>query len=357
MNGRAYDYNLGRFLSVDPFVHAGSQGINPYSYILNNPLAGTDPTGYEHEKVSTVVKVAVAGSRIKRKVTVTAQSNGSDGATVSFSGSDRAAVGAVKSDVTNALSGAGFNVTDFGSQGTIAKIGSGKASENTGVNSSTSGISASDAGGLANAAYPENKSPEGWEAVTGKALKKQFGLTSEDMHTDEGLNASIFYNEKSDVYALAFAGTDPSTYGNLKANFLQNFGFSSTQYKQALRVAGVFATNLGGSTGVFTGHSLGGGLASAAAITYGMRGYTFNAAGLHRNTVGGRIDYNAAKGLINAYYSSSDPLSYFQDNRWVSAALSAYTKLPISFNPAVGRRIVVGGAEGHSMDSMYKALR
>lgn len=49
MNGRAYDYNLGRFLSVDPFVQApgNSQSMNPYSYIMNNPLAGTDPTGYE----------------------------------------------------------------------------------------------------------------------------------------------------------------------------------------------------------------------------------------------------------------------------------------------------------------------
>ncbi len=48
MNGRAYDYNLGRFLSVDPFIQAPSstQSINPYSYIMNNPLAGTDPTGY-----------------------------------------------------------------------------------------------------------------------------------------------------------------------------------------------------------------------------------------------------------------------------------------------------------------------
>jgi RHS repeat-associated protein len=48
MNGRAYDYRLGRFLSVDPFIQAplNSQSLNPYSYIMNNPLAGTDPTGY-----------------------------------------------------------------------------------------------------------------------------------------------------------------------------------------------------------------------------------------------------------------------------------------------------------------------
>ena len=48
LNGRAYDYNLGRFLSVDPFIQApgNSQSMNPYSYIMNNPLAGTDPSGY-----------------------------------------------------------------------------------------------------------------------------------------------------------------------------------------------------------------------------------------------------------------------------------------------------------------------
>jgi hypothetical protein len=49
MNGRAYDYQLGRFLSVDPIIQfpTNSQSLNPYSYILNNPLAGTDPTGYQ----------------------------------------------------------------------------------------------------------------------------------------------------------------------------------------------------------------------------------------------------------------------------------------------------------------------
>ncbi|MBV1909340.1 MAG: VCBS repeat-containing protein [Kangiellaceae bacterium] len=49
MNGRVYDYNLGRFLSVDPFIQdvGNSQGVNPYSYMMNNPLMGTDPTGYE----------------------------------------------------------------------------------------------------------------------------------------------------------------------------------------------------------------------------------------------------------------------------------------------------------------------
>jgi hypothetical protein len=48
MNGRAYDYNLGRFYGVDPIIQfpTNSQSLNGYSYLMNNPLAGTDPTGY-----------------------------------------------------------------------------------------------------------------------------------------------------------------------------------------------------------------------------------------------------------------------------------------------------------------------
>ena len=51
MNGRVYSPDMGRFLSVDPFIQspANSQSLNPYSYIMNNPMAGTDPTGYTAE--------------------------------------------------------------------------------------------------------------------------------------------------------------------------------------------------------------------------------------------------------------------------------------------------------------------
>lgn len=70
MNGRVYDYNLGRFMSVDPFIQAvgNSQSVNPYSYIMNNPLAGTDPTGYASQTETEDVIEQRAGSRIKRKV-------------------------------------------------------------------------------------------------------------------------------------------------------------------------------------------------------------------------------------------------------------------------------------------------
>lgn len=48
MNGRVYDPVLGRFLSADPNIQfAGdTQSYNRYSYVSNNPLKYTDPSGY-----------------------------------------------------------------------------------------------------------------------------------------------------------------------------------------------------------------------------------------------------------------------------------------------------------------------
>lgn len=48
MNGRVYDPVLGRFLSPDPHVQfvADLQSYNRYTYVGNNPLRYTDPTGY-----------------------------------------------------------------------------------------------------------------------------------------------------------------------------------------------------------------------------------------------------------------------------------------------------------------------
>ena len=48
MNGRIADSLTGRFLSPDPYIpYAGStQSFNRYSYVRNNPLSATDPSGF-----------------------------------------------------------------------------------------------------------------------------------------------------------------------------------------------------------------------------------------------------------------------------------------------------------------------
>ncbi|OZG72357.1 hypothetical protein BTA51_16640 [Hahella sp. CCB-MM4] len=53
MNGRVYDATLARFLSADTFIQAASssQSYNRYSYVLNNPLKYSDPSGHFFKKL------------------------------------------------------------------------------------------------------------------------------------------------------------------------------------------------------------------------------------------------------------------------------------------------------------------
>ncbi|MEQ9564170.1 MAG: RHS repeat-associated core domain-containing protein, partial [Woeseiaceae bacterium] len=47
MNGRAYDYNLGRFLSIDPIIQSpgNSQSINPYAHYVRWVLVSSSGLG------------------------------------------------------------------------------------------------------------------------------------------------------------------------------------------------------------------------------------------------------------------------------------------------------------------------
>ena len=62
MNGRVQDPILGRFLSADPYIPEPglTQAYNRYSYVYNNPLRFTDPSGFT--VVGDASAVAVCGS-------------------------------------------------------------------------------------------------------------------------------------------------------------------------------------------------------------------------------------------------------------------------------------------------------
>jgi len=53
---------IGRFLSADPFIQFPefTQSLNRYSYVLNNPLSFTDPTGFKIDWKQIVATVAGA---------------------------------------------------------------------------------------------------------------------------------------------------------------------------------------------------------------------------------------------------------------------------------------------------------
>lgn len=58
MNARIYDSDIGRFTSADTYIQAphNSQSYNRYSYVLNNPLIYTDPTGHFFKKLWKKIK-------------------------------------------------------------------------------------------------------------------------------------------------------------------------------------------------------------------------------------------------------------------------------------------------------------
>ena len=61
MNGRIYDALLGRFLQADPFVE-DSTTLNRYTYVQNNPLSLTDPSGFFSFKKFFRTAVSIAST-------------------------------------------------------------------------------------------------------------------------------------------------------------------------------------------------------------------------------------------------------------------------------------------------------
>lgn len=57
MNGRVYDPTIGRFLSPDPNVQIpeSTQGFNRYTYVNNNPLSYSDPSGFFFKKLLSAI--------------------------------------------------------------------------------------------------------------------------------------------------------------------------------------------------------------------------------------------------------------------------------------------------------------
>jgi hypothetical protein len=119
-------------------------------------------------------------------------------------------------------------------------------------------------------------------------------------------------------YVLAFGGTDDKTWleGDWRNNISQGIGASGPQYDEAITIARNLVQNRNIPKGnlVVTGHSLGGGLASVAAIVGDFSADTFNAAWLSINTLGSDPLFgpDAASRPVKAFYVDYDILTNFQ---------------------------------------------
>ncbi len=180
----------------------------------------------------------------------------------------------------------------------------------------------------------------------GKQAEKLLGGTS----ATPGFKAAVYYDynaASSGHLILAFAGTTFESLEDWAANMAQGLGQGGNQYNAAMTiaygVAGALANdpdNVSISQVTTAGHSLGGGLASAAALVGGFSGNTFNSAGLVRNTVVSFFDnqllinddieeaeaaaltrYDTAAQYLAAYTGATDILTFIQDNSILQNAI------------------------------------
>jgi RHS repeat-associated protein len=81
MQGRMFDPNIARFISPDPIIQAPtfSQSLNRYSYVWNNPLSFTDPSGYSavspEKQISREESYNSDGALVVGKPSQTSKSN------------------------------------------------------------------------------------------------------------------------------------------------------------------------------------------------------------------------------------------------------------------------------------------
>jgi hypothetical protein len=204
----------------------------------------------------------------------------------------------------------------------------------------------------------------GWHRLTPSAdghslvdaQGNEIGIDPELLSTDNGFNAAIYQNAQGQ-YVVAYRGTDDwglANSGDANDNGLQGLGFEvdeTSQYSDAIKLARQAESVFGDGNMIVTGHSLGGGLASAASIATGATAVTFNAAGLSNNTLEQTLGQNpnaarelyADNGQIRRYAVNGDPLTAAQED---------LPTLPVVGSPpnAVGHALRIDAPSGLGAD-------
>ena len=223
---------------------------------------------------------------------------------------------------------------------------------------------------LAQAAYEEGDPiPDGWRKVDAEELKK-LGIDPSELDTANGMQATIYQNADG-KYVLAFRGTEPSRQPGLDiSNDIMGGTATSPQVLEAINLSTKLAKAVGRENVDFTGHSLGGELASAGALATGGKAVTFNAAGLSvtsetiaRANCINNFGFNAQAPMdgsnVKAYCYAYDPLNGGQD------IAHSNTITDFIAPRAYGERHIIPASEGadpldfgynHEMARLYGAL-
>jgi hypothetical protein len=156
---------------------------------------------------------------------------------------------------------------------------------------------------------------------------------------------------KDGKYVLAFAGTNPGSMADIKTDIQSIVSGKSEQFETALDEARSVVNEYGKGNVEFTGHSLGGGLASAASLATGSHAITFNALGLSRTLKSNLGISSGDTKNINAFIIRGEAVDYYQSSIGLRAEGNRYY---IPAGPVVAglpQRIAL-----HMMGAMKPAL-
>ena len=267
--------------------------------------------------------------------------------------------------------------------GSIAKAGSGGSGSDPYNGKPREGEAGRDAdyARLAQAAYENGDPiPDGWRKISDDELA-ELGIDPSELDTKYGMQATVYQNADG-KYVLAFRGTELDREpGKDLGNDIAGGAFTSFQVNEAINVSTKLAKAVGPENLDFTGHSLGGELASVAAIATGGQAVTFNAAGVSVTSealargncltnFGTQSPFDGSN--VKAYSYELDPLNNAQD-KWQTIAdnpwrphILPYPLEPMVMPRAYGERHIISASEGaspsdgikynHNVERMYGAL-
>lgn len=171
-----------------------------------------------------------------------------------------------------------------------------------------------------------------------------------------GFNAVLYRNSLTNEYVVAFEGSTLNISKNAwndfgKNNALNALGMQSEQFKMAKAIGDFIneESELNDVAIYFTGHSLGGGLASLAGLVTGRPTSTYNAEGIRNSVLKdfGLLEKKQSKDYnIKAYYSSTDILTYSQN--YLEPTLFPVVGLTNNIEP-IGDKINIGVKGIHQM--------
>jgi hypothetical protein len=167
--------------------------------------------------------------------------------------------------------------------------------------------------------YRASASPPAGFRVATSADLGALGMRPQDLTSTQSAFTARVYVRGSGAdaeFVVAFRGST-SAMSDWASNARQAAGLPSDHYSRALNIGQQIARS-GNANVTFTGHSLGGGLASAAAIASGRDASTFNAAGLSSATIASATAIRNAAGIsrasdVSAFYVRGEILSAMQD--------------------------------------------